>query len=494
MTNEISIKNFVDVSIEKSQPSLRERNINSIGVFTKDINLNPIGDYVVYKDSNGALKDWGFDSITYKAVNAIFSQSPNVNTGNGLAYVFRLKDSVAIPATNAFVEFKDLIIDNFKKVSNGNITVKFGTSEPITVNNLDFTEINDINDIAQIFSQALTTALITDVVVSVQNDNLFFTRTTAGLATQSITLSGMLASVDYLNAPEDWVYHGSDAYTGAERLQDAMARIGDLVFYEVALPVFDETDVNLKASSDFINDKPQMLVIAKNNVSYLEPNSLFDNIRQMLQTKTRCLYYGHSIEKFIFASAYLGNWLTANFNGSNTLRNLHAKTLTGILPDGTINQTLLEKAQNAGVDVYVGTGGVGAVFCSGQNEWFDTVYGLNALQIQLENASFNTLRTGNKIPQTSSGVLIFENSYRTVLLSFTGSGLIGAGTWNLPYSFGDAEDFAMAIEKDGFYIYTDPLSGQLPSNRQRRIKPTTYIAIKLQGAFNKDFIYIIKND
>ncbi|GHU29293.1 hypothetical protein FACS1894152_7610 [Bacilli bacterium] len=146
-----------------------------------------------------------------------------------------------------------------------------------------------------------------------------------------------------------------------------MARISQQVFFEAGLPLFDETDVNLQASADFISDKPQMLIIPESDPSYLETGSLFDNIRVGLQTKARCLYYGDDENKFLFASAYLGNWLTANFNGSNTLRNLHAKSLTGILPDGTVSQTLLDKAQTVGADVYVSTAGVGAVFCSGRN-------------------------------------------------------------------------------------------------------------------------------
>jgi hypothetical protein len=492
--NEISINNFVEVTIAKTQASLRERNVNTIGIFTKDANINPIGDYVVYKDSGQALKDWEIDSITYKAINSIFSQSPNVNTGNGKVYVFKLKDSVNIPATNAYLEFKDLIVDNFKKVTSGDITVQFGEQTPITVSNLDFANVKNMEDIALIFSNALTTALITDVVASIKDNNLYFTRVEAGLSTTSVAITGSLATVDYLNAGDDWSYHGSNAYTGSERLQDAMARINDIVFYGVALPVFDETDDNLKASADFISDKPQLLAIVKSTPDYLEPLALFDTIRQKAQNKARCLYYGIDEDKFIFASAYLGNWLTADFNGSNTIRNLHAKTLTGVLADETINQTLLEKAQEVGADIYPSTGGVGVVFCSGVNEWFDTQYGLNALQIFLENSSFNVLRMGNKIPQTNAGIIIFENSYRDILLAFARAGFIGAGTWTLPYSFGDAEDFEMAIKKNGFYIYTDSLADQLQSNRQRRIKPTTYIAIKLQGAFNKDFIFIVKND
>jgi hypothetical protein len=154
----------------------------------------------------------------------------------------------------------------------------------------------------------------------------------------------------------------------------------------------------------------------------------------------------------------------------------------------------LNKAQKVGADVYVAVGGVGAVFCSGSNEWFDTQYGLNALRIALENAGFATFREGNKVPQTSTGVALFENAYRRVCLAFNRSGLIGAGNWLLPFSFGNPEDFANAILRDGVYIYTDPLDQQPVASRSSRIKPSTYIAVKLQGAFNRDLVFIIKND
>jgi hypothetical protein len=500
-TNEISINNFVEVTIAKSQPQLKERNINSIGIFTKDENLNPIDEYAVYKESSQALKDWGIDSITYKVINTIFSQSPNVNTGNGKVYVFKLKDDIDLEATSAYLEFRDLIVNNFKKLSSADVTLQFAEETPLTVDNLNFTNVKTIDDIAVILSNALTTIGINDVVVSTKDESIFFTRIQKGYTNKLVRLGGTLAGVNYLNFEGSILYNGSDAYTGTERLQDALARVNSLIFAEALLPVYDEADDNLKASADFVSDKPQLLIIAKNDPSYLEPTSLFDEIRQKLQTKARCLYYGLDYDeledgqsKFLFAGAYLGNWLTADFNGSNTLRNLHAKSLTGILSDGTVTQTLIEKAGIVGADLYPEVAGVGAVFCSGSNEWFDTQYGLNALQILLENASFNALRTGNKIPQTSEGITIFENKYREVLQSFVRAGLIGEGKWTLNHGFGDAEDFDLAIEKDGFYIYTDSLADQLPENRSMRIKPTTYIAIKLQGAFNKDFIYIIKND
>ncbi|GHU26631.1 hypothetical protein FACS1894152_1660 [Bacilli bacterium] len=495
--NEIGINNFVEVTIAKSQPPLAERNINSVGIFTRDTNIQPLGEYVVYKDSSSALADWGVDSMTYRVVNTIFSQSPNVNTGNGKVYVFKLRDNVTVPATHAFVEFKNLIVDNFRNLNpaNGDITIQFGTDTPIAIANIDFTGVRTIEDIASIISKVLEDDGIDDVVVTTIGDNIHIARMELGLSTVPLTLTGTLAAVDYLNASGAVYYHGSDEYTGVERLQDAMARVGESVFYEVALPVFDETDDNLKASSDFIGDKPQMLTIVKSNPSYLESGSLFDNVRVALQTKTRCLYYGNDENKFIFASAYLGNWLTANFNGSNTLRNLHAKSLTGILPDGTISQTLLDKAQTVGADVYVSTGGIGAVFCSGRNEWFDTQYALNALQINLENVSFSTLRVGNKVAQTSTGIALFENAYRSVCLAFAKAGFITAGErWTLPFSFGDPEDFDTAIQEYGVYIYTDSLAEQLPENRSLRLKPTSYIAVKLAGAFNRDFVYIIKND
>jgi hypothetical protein len=497
MSEEISINNFVQVTIETSQPTPGERNVNDLALFTRDENLRPLGDYTVYGDSDSAARDWGIDSITSRTLNVIFSQSPNLTAASGRVIVAKLLAVVAIAARRAFVQFNDLILDNFKSISSGSLAIAVGSADPLELENLNFSGLEDFEDVASILNGALVEESFTDYTFSIDSENpnnLLFIKAIAGLSSDSISFTGELAGVNYLNAASATVFQGSSEYTGRERLQDALARLSGKVFFGVALPLFDETDDNLMASIEFLSPKPTMLAIVKDNQSYLNDGALFDRIRQKGQTNARCLFYGHPIEKFIFAAAYLSSYMTTNFNGSDTLRNLHSKSLVGLSPDSTVDQTLLEKAQSVGADVYVSTAGVGAVFCSGTNEWFDTKYGLNALRIALENVSFTTLRTGSRVPQTTVGVTIFENAYRSVCLAFSRAGLIGPGSWTLPYSFGDSDDFRDSIERTGIYIYTDPLGSQLQSNRKRRIKPTTYIAIKLQGAFNKDFIYIIKND
>jgi hypothetical protein len=492
--DEISINNFVEITISTSQPSVSERNVNTIALFTKDTNLRPVGDYTVYKEPSAALQDWGSDSISYRAVNTVFSQSPNVNSGNGYVIVAKLKTGVTIAATAAYVRFNDLILANFQKVTAGDVNLQFGDDDPIAFTGLDFSGATSIEDLATIMQEALEEHEVDDVLVTSEENSITMTRAETGYSDERITLTGTLAGIDYLNYSGATHYDGSDAYLGYERLQDAMARIGNIIFFGAALPLYDETDANILAAADYVSSRPQLLVVPRHSESYLQDNALFDNIRKSMQTKVRCLYYGHATDKFIFAAAYLGNWLTTDFSGSNSLRNLHAKTLAGTTPDYSVDQTKLNMAYRVGADVYVAVSGVGAVFCSGANEWFDTQYGLNALRIALENAAFTTFREGNKIPQTIGGIALLENSYRSVCLAFARAGLIGPGKWNLPYSFGDPEDFEISIGTYGIYLYTESLEQQLPASRSQRFKPSTYIAIKLQGAFNKDFIFIIKND
>ena len=84
----ININNFINVSIATTPTSITARNVCVIAIFTKEPANIPINQYVVYRSSETAANDFGIDSITYKMINAIFSQSPNILTGDG--YVLAL--------------------------------------------------------------------------------------------------------------------------------------------------------------------------------------------------------------------------------------------------------------------------------------------------------------------------------------------------------------------------------------------------------------------
>ena len=171
--------------------------------------------------------------------------------------------------------------------------------------------------------------------------------------------------------------------------------------------------------------------------------------------------------------------------------NLHSKELTGITPDETITQTLLTIAGNIGVDVYPVVGGVGAVFCSGANEWFDTVYGCIWLKISIEVAGFNTLRNvPTKIPQTEDGMALLKNAYQDVLIRARNCGFIAPGRWTLPFIIGNQETMLSNISSKGYYIYSQPISSQDPTERKKRKATLCQICVKLAGAINSSEVII----
>lgn len=494
---QIDISNYVTVSISKAPTSISERNVSIIALFTKETANVPMGDYVIYKNPTSAGNDWGVNSETYKMINAIFSQQPNILLANGYVIVFPMKSNITVQATNGTVECNNLIYSNFTSIDNGSISVNIDNAGVEVLSNLDFTACQSLSDVANVFNTVLNSL---NATCQANETSLIFqsnsTGTTSTVVLESDTTGTDLTTVNLLNTSQAIITNGQAEYTGVERLQDVILRCENLAYYGVAIPTYDVEDNEIYTSALTMQSLNHILIVAKSQLSYANNDSsnVFYNIQKANLDKTRCLYYGIG-DCLVYASAYASSYCAINFNGSDTVKNLNAKELIGILPDKTINDNLLQNFYNIGVDVYAMCGGVGSMYCSGKNEWFDTVLCLQWLKIQLENAGFTALRNvPTKIAQTPNGIKLLENSYEKVLNQAVRNGFIASGKWTLPYTFGDQELFYNNIEQVGYYIYSNPLSEQSQEERDNRIAPLCQIAIKLAGAINKINIIVYVNN
>lgn len=494
----VSINNFIDIQISKSPTSINERNVGVIGIFTDEEYNTPFGNYKIYKSPEDCGVDFGIDSKTYKMVNSIFTQSPNILNANGYVVVFVAKNGITIPATSGSIEFNNLIFSNFENITNGGFNIQVDEQEQTTINNLNFSNVKNIENIVDILKENET--LINLVDISFNENNIIFTSKTTGENSKVIITSPTdesvedITTVDFLNASKATLKNGTNEYIGKERLQDIFTRTQKEIYYCGCLSTYDSTDEEILETAKIVEGTNSILLVCKNDLDYLEDNSLFDNIKKMSLTKTRCLYYGGD-DYLFFASSYLSSYMSVNYGGIETVKNLHSKELIGILPDTTIDNNILEKANKKGVDVYCFSGGVGAVFCSGENEWFDTVAGLIWLKIQLENAGFSALRNvPTKIPQTEKGISILYNAYENVLNQASRNGFIAGGKWNLPLTFGNQELMLDNILNYGYYIYFNSILEQTQDERDKRIAPLCQIAIKLAGAINKSNVLIFVNN
>lgn len=84
----INISNVVSISVILPPAGLPSYSINNLVCFTKDTPLVSLGaDFAAYSTAADVATDWGSSSDTYKAALAVFAQSPNILTGNGLFVV-----------------------------------------------------------------------------------------------------------------------------------------------------------------------------------------------------------------------------------------------------------------------------------------------------------------------------------------------------------------------------------------------------------------------
>jgi hypothetical protein len=170
---------------------------------------------------------------------------------------------------------------------------------------------------------------------------------------------------------------------------------------------------------------------------------------------------------------------------------MHLKDLVGILPDPTITQTLLTKAQDVGADCYVSIQGVPKTFTSGGNKFFDDVYNLLWFVGSLKIAGFNVLATtSTKIAQTENGVSSLKSAYRRICEAAVTNEFVAAGRWTSANTFGVQEDFFDNITQRGYYIYSQPVALQLPSDRAERNAPLIQMAIKYAGAIHSSSVIV----
>ena len=240
-------------------------------------------------------------------------------------------------------------------------------------------------------------------------------------------------------------------------------------------------------------DKVMALTFA--TAADIEPNGFLDEVRQASQTHIRCIYYSVSdLAARVMGSAYLSRGLSTDFTGSNTTSTMHLKSLVGQTADPTMDETTLAKAQAAGVDVYGSIGGIAQLFTSGANGWFDDVYNSLWFKLAIQIAGYNYLRQTNyKIPQTEKGIIGLKGNYNSVCAQAVSNAYCAPGSWTSPDTFGDKDDFLRNITDFGYYIYSAPISEQLPADRSARKSPLVQIALKTAGAVHSGIIIVNVN-
>lgn len=285
-------------------------------------------------------------------------------------------------------------------------------------------------------------------------------------------------------------------FISSETLDEAIARTKDLVQYFGLMSTQIETDQDTMDAAAVVQALNKVAFFVQKDEAAINTEGLFDDIRVANLTKSRGLYYGGAtdLSALEMQAAYAGRSLSTNFSGSNTTQTMQLKDLVGILPDPSMTQSIYNKAQACGADVYASLQGTAKVATSGANKFFDQVYNLGWFVGAIEIAGFNYLaQSSTKIPQTEQGMSGLKGAYRRICQQGVTNTYIAPGTWNDPTTFGNQSDFYQNIEQLGYYIYSAPIGLQSQADREDRKAPLVQIAVKEAGAIQTSTVIIYVN-
>lgn len=285
-------------------------------------------------------------------------------------------------------------------------------------------------------------------------------------------------------------------YQSSETLAAAITRTQSLVQYFGVMSETIESQADALAAAAVIQANPLLVgFIGQYAPGSIDPGGTIDLLRSGSFKQTRGLYYSDSssggLNALLFQAGYAGRALSTNFNGSRTTQNMQLKTIAGSQPDPTMTPTLYAKAQAAGADIYASVQGLSAVITSGANDYFDNVYNLGWYVGATQVAGFNFLRgISTKLPQTEDGMDGLKGAYAGVAIQAGVNGYIAPGTWTAPVPFGDPAKFLANIANTGYYIFSQPIAQQSPTDRAARKAPLVQIALKLAGGINTSNVQI----
>lgn len=485
----IPIQNIINVSITGTPAGLPAANVNSVAIFTTETPSN-VDEFNTYVTASAVETDYGSNSVTAQMANNIFAQSPNILTGDGRLVVIPLIN--AISAIEGIYESADIAanLTNLQAIADGDIRVVLNGNN-VDLTGLNFTNASSLADITTILQRKLT-----DVVVTAKATGFDLASKKVG-ASSSIDLvqlpagSGTDLSVASLfNVAAGTATGGADSQ--GETISEAILRTEEQVNYTGLITNLDLEDAAISAIAATVQTRKMTFYVSVSSTEDLQPTTgIASIIKDASQKNTRVKFYslGQDLGN-LMATSFMSRERSVNFSGSNTSQTMQLKALANVLPDPAIDQTILDLAEAAGVDVYGSIEGLPVVVTSGANGYGDSIYNAQWLERAVEVAGFNFLKqTNTKRPQTEQTMTAYKGALSQPLIQGVTAGVIAPGTWNGD-TFGNQQDFLRNIEDNGYYIYSLPIAQQAQAEREAREAPLVQIAIKEAGAIHSSSIII----
>jgi hypothetical protein len=438
----IPVSSIVNISVLAPGATLSNYNANTLAIVTKDA---PLQNYGKGATATATLTSQAISAVTLGVGGTGYLTPPPVIVvgGGGSGALVTAQVSAGI-------------VTGFTIISGG----AGYTSVPTIVIGSSFQIYNNLAAVAADFGLTSETYL--------QAQEVF-------LQTPNITSGGGVLVIYAMNSADTIL-------TAANALLNQVY-VGAIIYAG-----YSETNANMLLAAAYCQAQspPTMLGCPTNLLTDLYTPGLIYELQSSTLTSGRGVYYGVTTaeQARIFLAGYMSRGMATNFAAALTAETQNLKQIAGMVPDPTVNSTVLEQAAIVGADVYATIGAsLPAVISSGGNGYFDNVFNLQWLVGALQVAYFNALAgTPTKVPQTDSGFSAVTNALLQVLEQAVTNGYLAPGAWNIAIPFGDPQTFLNAISAQGFYIYVPPFSTQTPAQRNARQAPVIQVAVKYAGA------------
>lgn len=516
-----ALNRVINLSVVGAQKALRPLNVNDTMVFLTET-ADSINDFEVITSASQVGSLYGTNSTAKKIADAIFAQDTTIRMGNGNLLFCQLDNAVS--ATRGQLVTADIKnnIANFKQVSSGGFKIIIDGNE-FLVRNLDFTGINNINDIASVINNKLVDIEVTtnDQETFIQSGDAFtdnfdgtiqsgdaftsefdgnlslkkiitFTSRTHG-ANSSVVISADnganvdISGADYLNIANATTTNGVNS--SGESIIEAMARIDSnaqsaVNYINVLTDLRMEAD-KVKETSDAIQAMERQFFYGI--ASKFDLDNIADDIRLAGNANTALYYDNQDLDNLHkFVGGVVSRHASVNFNGVETANTLGLKVIRTVLPSD-FEPTLSNNVEAKGVHRNVSFGARTGIIQSGASEFPDIIRNNFALGFEARVALFNVLGTTiTAVRQTQEGVDQLEAALTEVFEKFVTNGVIGKGLeWNGDIFGNDDEAFRSSIRTNGYFIFTQPISEQSQVEREQRKAPLIQAAYKLAGSIEK---------
>lgn len=192
------------------------------------------------------------------------------------------------------------------------------------------------------------------------------------------------------------------------------------------------------------------------------------------------------------AVAITGYAMGANTGLTNSAYTLKFKKLVGVKAD-PLKEAQVSDAEAVNANVYINRGATYDMYEQGtmaDGTYFDEIINLDMLSYNIQLSVMDILTKTTKIPQTEAGVATIINALLPDLDKAVDIGFLAPGIWTNP-GFMDLQQ-GDAVEK-GYLVMSEAIQDQSIADREARICPPIYVALKLAGAVHSVIIQLNVN-